>query len=154
MVGLQFIIFLRVANLSTYKVINLKLTHMDPIADMLTRIRNAQLVKKPTVEIPFSKIKWEIVKILEAHKLIKGAEKKGRKDEKFIEVSLKYDDQNSPAIMFLRRVSKPGRRVYIRAKDIFPSRSKLKILSTPKGLLTDREAKKQNVGGEVICEVG
>ncbi len=126
----------------------------DPIADMFNRIKNAQAVLKPTVSIPFSNLKYEIAKILEKEKYIKKIEKKRRKIEKTIEISLKYN-KNIPAIVELRRVSKSGQRIYLpvqkikRVKGGFGSA----IISTSKGLMTNREARKNKLGGEVICEM-
>ncbi|KPJ55688.1 30S ribosomal protein S8 [Parcubacteria bacterium DG_74_2] len=127
---------------------------MDPIVDMFNRIKNAQAVLKPTVNIPFSNLKYEIAKILQKQGYVKKIEKKRRKTKKTIEISLKYD-KNIPAITELRRISKSGQRIYVPVKKI----KKVKggfgsvIISTSKGLMTDREAKKQKIGGEIICEV-
>lgn len=127
---------------------------MDPIADMLTSIRNAQAVLKETVKIPFSKLKFEIAKILEKNAFVEKVEKKGRGIKRIIEIKLKYEDKK-PVISGLKRISKPGQRIYFRAKKIRPVRSGygISIISTSKGLLTDKEVRKQNIGGEVICEV-
>jgi small subunit ribosomal protein S8 len=127
----------------------------DPIADMLTRIRNAQAVKKETVIFPYSKIKWEILNILSKNDYIKGLDKTNKKNKKFIEIILKYDEEEIPRISELKRVSKPSRRVYIHAKDIwfFKKGLGIKVLSTPKGILSDKDAKKLNIGGEVLLEI-
>jgi len=127
----------------------------DPIADMLTRIRNAQAVKKETVVFPYSKIKWEILNVLSKNDYIKGLDKANKKNKKFIEIILKYDEEKAPKISELKRVSKPSRRVYVHAKDIwfFKKGLGIKVLSTPKGILSDKEAKKLNVGGEVLLEI-
>jgi small subunit ribosomal protein S8 len=127
----------------------------DPIADMLTRIRNAQAVKKETVVFPYSKIKWEILNVLSKNDYIKGLDKTNKKNKKFIEIILKYDEEKAPKISELKRVSKPSRRVYVHAKDIwfFKKGLGIKVLSTPKGILSDKEAKKLNVGGEVLLEI-
>ncbi len=127
----------------------------DPIADMLTRIRNAQAVKKETVVFPYSKIKWEILNILSKSGYIKGLDKTNKKNKKFVEIILKYDEEKTPKISELKRVSKPSRRVYVHAKDIwfFKKGLGIKVLSTPKGILSDKEAKKLNVGGEVLLEI-
>jgi len=127
---------------------------MDPIADMLTSIRNAQAVLKETVKIPFSKLKFEIAKILEKNAFVGKAEKKGKGIKRIIEIKLKYEDK-TPVISGLKRISKPGQRIYLRAKEIKPVRSGygISIISTSKGLLTDKEVRKQNIGGEVICEI-
>ena len=127
----------------------------DPIADMLTRIRNAQAVKKETVVFPYSKIKWEILNVLSKNGYIKGLDKTNKKNKKFIEIILKYDKEKTPKIFELKRVSKSSRRVYVQAKDIwfFKKGLGIKVLSTPKGILSDKEAKKLNVGGEVLLEI-
>ncbi|MCP6719600.1 MAG: 30S ribosomal protein S8 [Patescibacteria group bacterium] len=127
---------------------------MDPIADMLTSIRNAQSVSKETVKVPFSKLKFEIAKILEKEGFINKAERKGKKIKKFIEIDLKYEDKTA-VISGLRKVSKPGQRIYISSKEIRPVRSGygISIISTSKGLMTNKKARRQNMGGEVICEI-
>ncbi len=127
----------------------------DPIADMLTRIRNAQAVKKETVIFPYSKIKWEILNILSKNGYIKGLDKTKKKNKKFIEIILKYNEEEIPRISELKRVSKSSRRVYIHAKDIwfFKKGLGIKVLSTPKGILSDKDAKKLNIGGEVLLEI-
>jgi len=128
---------------------------MDVIADMLTRIRNAQAVKKETVSIPYSKLKMEITKILVKEKFLTEAEQKGKKNKKIIDIILAYDSEKNPAINHLVRISKPSRRIYLPFKKIKPVRRGfgLQIISTPKGILTDKEARKEKVGGEVLCEV-
>jgi len=131
----------------------------DPITDMLNRIRNAQAVLKETVSIPFSKLKYEIAKILEREGFIEKAERKGKKEKKFIEIFLKYSEdekgKKNPVILGMKRVSKPGQRIYVKAKEIKASKlgAGIVIISTPKGLMTDKQAKKMKVGGEVICEI-
>ncbi len=127
---------------------------MDPISDMLNRIRNAQLVLKPTVLIPFSNLKFEIAKILEKENFIEKVEKKGRKTKKFVEITLKYENK-IPAISGLKRISKSGQRIYERVGKIRGSRSGfgIRIISTSKGLMANKEARRQKLGGEVICEV-
>lgn len=127
---------------------------MDPISDMLTIIRNAQAVAHPAVSIPFSNLKYEIAKILEREGFVEKVEKKGRKIKKFIEINLKYDGKK-PAISKAKRISKPGQRIYAPYKEI----KKIKggygfaIISTSAGLMTDKEAKKKKLGGEIICEI-
>ncbi|HZI95747.1 MAG TPA: 30S ribosomal protein S8 [Candidatus Paceibacterota bacterium] len=127
----------------------------DPIADMLTRIRNAQAVKKQTVIFPYSKIKWEILNVLSKNGFIKGLDKTNKKNKRFIEIILKYDEEGAPKISELKRVSKSSSRRYTQAKDIwfFKKGLGLRILSTPKGILCDKEAKKLNVGGEILLEI-
>ncbi len=126
----------------------------DPIADMLTRIRNASLVKKDKVVIPFSKLKFEIAKVLLAHNYIASINKKGRKVKKFLELGLSYEN-SAPRIQGLRRISRPGQRAYAKSTDLKSVKSGfgIAVISTPKGILTDKEARKSKVGGEILCEV-
>lgn len=126
----------------------------DPIADMINRIRNAQAVEKETVEIPFSQMKYAIAKILERKNLVKSVEFKGKKTKKVIEISLRYKDKR-PVISGVKRISKPGQRAYASAQNMKKVRGGIgiAIISTSKGLMTDSEAKKENVGGEVLCEI-
>ena len=126
---------------------------IDPISDMLTRIRNANLVKKTEVIIPFSKIKFEVAKILEKEGFVKKVEEI-EKNHKQIKIELKYKDKK-PVIQDLKRISKPGRRIYNGYKKlpkILPSLG-IMIVSTPLGLMTHEEAKEKKIGGEVICEI-
>ena len=128
---------------------------MDPIADMLTSIRNAQAARKETVSVPYSKIKMEIAKVLAKEKFIKEADHKGKKINKIIDIVLNYDSLNRPAITSLKRVSKPSRRIYSPYSKIKKIRQGFgsQILSTPKGILSGKEARREKIGGEVICEV-
>lgn len=125
----------------------------DPISDMLTRIRNANLVRKDEVLIPFSRIKFEIAKILKKEGFVISAEKiKGRFDQ--IKVVLKYKNKE-PVIQNIKRISKPGQRIYYSYRQmpkILPSLG-LWIVSTSRGLMTSPQAKKQKIGGELICEI-
>jgi small subunit ribosomal protein S8 len=129
--------------------------HSDPIADLLTRIRNGVHAHLDAVNVPHSKIKVEIVKILEAEGYVTGHEV--LTDGKFplIKVTLRYDNKRKPLINHIARVSKPGLRVYKPVSDLKPIRSGLatRIISTSAGLMTDREARRRKIGGEVICEV-
>lgn len=126
----------------------------DPITDMLNRIRNAQAVSHPTVDVPFSNLKYEIIKILEKQSFIQKAEKRGRKAKKIIEITLKYDD-GVPAIFGLKRISKSGQRIYVKAKELKPVRRGygIAIISTPEGLMTNKEARKKRLGGEILFEI-
>lgn len=123
---------------------------MDPIANMLTIIRNAQAVNKPTVFVPFSKIKFEIVRVLKENGFIRGCEKKGKKPNKIIEITLNNETQ-----MNIKRISKSGQRVYVKKEEIRPVRQGfgIAILSTSQGIMTNKEARKKGLGGEIICEV-
>ncbi len=130
----------------------------DPIADMLTRIRNALAVRKPEVVLPFSKIKFGIAEILEENGYIKNFEKieKGNNGNNYdeIKIILKYQG-SQPTITSLKRISKPGRRVYA-TKDELPrvlNSLGIAIISTSSGLMTNKEARKHKLGGEVICEI-
>ena len=129
--------------------------HSDPIADLLTRIRNGAQARKITVDCPLSTIKVEVVKILEQEGWIEGHEVV--KEGKFpaLRVKLKYDHRRKPVIHSLKRISKPGLRVYRDTTELQARRGGLTsvILTTSKGLMTDRDARRQGVGGEVICEV-
>lgn len=129
--------------------------HTDPIADLLTRIRNGSSAHKDTVDIPHSKIKVEIVKILEAEGFVAGHEITTETKFPVIRVTLRYDAKRKPLISHIRRVSKPGLRVYKPVDEINPLRNGLttRIMSTSNGLMTDREARRRKIGGEVICEV-
>lgn len=127
---------------------------MDPISDMLIRIKNAQKAGHPSIEIPFSKLKFALAKILEKEKLISVVEEKGKKSAGRIHIILKYN-QGQPAIQDLRRISRPSRRVYLKKENIWPVKQGygIAIISTSKGLMTGKEARKAGLGGEVICEV-
>ena len=123
----------------------------DPIADMLTRIRNAKALSKETVSIPFSKMKYEIIKILIEGGFILKAEKKGKQTNRAIEIEFKKE----PVLSGLKRTSKPGQRIYVGAKDIKKVKGGygMAVISTSQGLMSDKEAKKRKLGGEIICEV-
>jgi small subunit ribosomal protein S8 len=129
----------------------------DPIADLLTRIRNASRARHQRVSVPWSRLKENIVKILIEEGYLKDQKKVraavGGGEE--IVIQLKFDRENRPIIAGLKRVSTPGRRVYVSAKAMAPVRKGLgvHVLSTPKGILVDREAQKARVGGELICSV-
>ena len=127
----------------------------DPIAHMLTKIRNAITVKKAQVDIPSSRMKAVIADILKQEGYIQGYEVVPDKKQGILKIRLKYDDRATCVISHLERVSKPSRRVYV-GKDEVPSvmsGTGVAILSTPKGMMTDRAARKAGVGGEVICYV-
>ncbi|MCX6745031.1 MAG: 30S ribosomal protein S8 [Candidatus Parcubacteria bacterium] len=127
----------------------------DPIADMLTRIRNAQMVKKSEVLVPFSKLKFEIAKILKHENYIGDFEKAEEAKFPQIKIVLKYDENNQPAIQTIQRVSRPGQRVYIGKNKIGDILNKFgfAIISTSAGLMTSKEAKRKGIGGEIICEI-
>jgi len=127
----------------------------DPIADMLTRIRNANIVRHETVEIPASKIKREIAEILKREGFIRDAEYVEDNKQGIIRVFLKYGQNNERVITGLKRISKPGLRVYTKSQDIPRVLGGLgiAIISTSKGLMTDKEARSAKTGGEVLCYV-
>lgn len=127
----------------------------DPIADMLTRIRNAQLAGHANVKVPRSKIKIEVAKILSTEGFIEGFVEDATGPQGEIKVFLKYDGANNGTIRGIRRVSRPSRRVYVGKDEIPRVRNGLgiAILTTPRGVLTDAQARKSGVGGEVICHV-
>ncbi len=134
---------------------------MDPIADMFTRIRNASAVKKTEVVLPMSKLKYEVAKILEKEALIKKAEivpgglagKHTNFDE--LKIYLKYHKNGKPQISSIKKISRPGLKIYV-SKDEIPTvlnNFGIAIISTSKGLMTNKEAKKQRIGGEVLGEI-
>lgn len=126
----------------------------DPIADMLTRIRNAYAVKKETVVVPYSKFKYNLAQVLAKEGFIGEVDKKGRGVNRTLSFTLNYID-GEPTFNNFLRISKPGQRVYAGYRDITHNRRGfgLAILSTPKGLLTDKEARKSKLGGEMLCEI-
>jgi small subunit ribosomal protein S8 len=127
----------------------------DPIADMLTRIRNASKAKLEKVDIPSSKLKLEIAKILKDEGFVKNVKMVKDRRQGVIRVYLKYTDEETPVIQGLRRISRPGCRVYV-GNDRIPKvmgGMGTAILSTPKGVQTGRQAKKDNMGGEVLCHI-
>ncbi|MDM7202872.1 MAG: 30S ribosomal protein S8 [Thermodesulfobacteriaceae bacterium] len=127
----------------------------DPIADMLTRIRNAQRARKKVVVVPASKIKLEIIRILKEEGYIEDDKYIDEKPQAKIEITLRYDEQKRGVIFGIRRVSKGGRRVYMGYKKLPKVLDGLgiAILSTSQGIMTDYEARKRKIGGEVICEI-
>ncbi len=126
----------------------------DPISDMLTRIRNAQAVKKASLALPYSQIKFAIAKILEKEGFIVKALMTTESKFPMIQIDLKYTN-NLPAIQSIQRISRPGRRVYTKSEDLRSILSGLgiSIVSTSNGLMTNKEAHARHLGGEVICEV-
>ena len=127
----------------------------DPIADMLTRIRNANLAMKEQVAMPSSKVKEEIAKLLAAEGYVDGFEVAPAHPGKTLTVSLRYTPNRQRVLQGLRRVSKPGRRLYSSASDLPRVQGGLgvTIVSTSQGLLVDRECRRRKLGGEIICEV-
>ena len=127
----------------------------DPIADMLTRIRNANAVSHPSVEMPSSKLKVALARLLKEEGFISSYEEKVDGKFKTLSIELKYDENNKPVITNLKRVSKPGLRSYCKAKNLPQVLGGLgvAVVSTSKGLLTDRKARKENLGGEVLAYI-
>ncbi len=128
----------------------------DPIADMLTRIRNAIMARQELTDMPYSTVKFSIAKLLKEEGYLKNY--KIYTDEarqKFIKVYLNYDEHNRSVISGLRRVSKPGRRVYVKAEDLGRRKGRLGsgVLSTSRGLMTDKEALGTHVGGELLFRI-
>jgi small subunit ribosomal protein S8 len=126
----------------------------DPLGDLLTRIRNAQRRGKSTVSSPASKLRVHVLEVLQREGYIRGfteVEKEGRRE---LDIELKYYD-GAPVISEIRRISKPGRRVYSPVRELPLVRNGLgiSVLSTPKGVMSDNEARTQNVGGEILCRV-
>lgn len=131
------------------------MSNMDPVSDLLMRIRNAHLAKHDRVDVPSSKLKAEICKILRDEGFIKNYRLVEQQPFPMIRVFLEYDESGEPAITHAKRVSKPGRRVYASVKNIPRVANGLgvSILSTPKGVMSDSDARDQNVGGEVLCRI-
>ncbi len=127
----------------------------DPIADMLTRIRNAQKAKLDSVDIPGSKLKTEMAKVLKAEGFIKNYKFVRDAKQGVLRIYLKYTDDRKGIIYGLKRISKPSRRVYIRSNEIKPvlNGMGISILSTSKGIMTDKAAIGRNLGGEILCDI-
>ena len=127
----------------------------DPIADFIIRLKNASAVGKASVEVPYSKLKHAIAEALKRAEFIEDFEKHGKGVKKTLKVTLKYLEDGTPRIQLAKRISKPGRRLYQSAKEIRPFKYGygIRVYTTPKGILTDKEAKKENVGGEILFEM-
>ena len=126
----------------------------DPIADMLTRIRNAQQARHDSVAVPASKIKGEIARILKNEGFIRDYELP-KEEERDIKVHLRYSGKREPVVTGLKRISKPGLRIYAKSKDMprILGGLGIAIVSTPQGLMTATDARRANVGGEILCYV-
>jgi small subunit ribosomal protein S8 len=131
------------------------MTMTDPVADMITRIRNAIVASYDTVEVPSSKIKINIVKVLKFEGYIRNYKIVGDSKQDIIVIYLKYNEDKSPVIKGLKKISKPSCRIYSRCKKIPRVLDGLgiNIISTSKGVMTDREARRMGTGGEIICSV-
>jgi small subunit ribosomal protein S8 len=127
----------------------------DPIADLLTRIRNGAQARKEQVDVPWSKVKTHLVEVLTAEGYLKEYSIVEQDGHRVLRVWLRYDAQNRPVITGLKRISRPSLRVYVGADEIPAIRGGLgvNIISTPAGILADREARKRHVGGELVCSV-
>ena len=131
------------------------MTMTDPIADMLTRIRNSLRASQELVNIPSSKLKINVAKVLKTEGYIRNFRLISDGQRKFIRIFLKYDKDGVPVIEGIKRISKPSRRTYAgsdKIPDVLNGYG-IGIISTSKGLMTDREARKRNIGGEIICSV-
>jgi small subunit ribosomal protein S8 len=130
---------------------------MDPIADMLTKIRNASLRGHEYVDVAFSNMKYSIAKILKDEGYVRGVKTfVDEKKRRFIKIYMAYNEEGKSVISELKKISKPGRRVYVKVKDVKALKRNplaVMVLSTPKGIMTDREALEKNVGGEAILLV-
>ena len=128
---------------------------MDPISNMLTTIRNAQAVQHESAKIPHSKVLLAILEILKREEWIQNVEVKKREEKKWLIITFAYEENGTPVIRGLKRISKPGKRIYTKASGIPRVRNKygMAILSTPQGIITGEEARKRKVGGEILCEI-
>ncbi len=127
----------------------------DPIADLLTRIRNGNQARKERVDVPWSRTKESLARVLVAEGFLRDYAVVGDGVRKVLRVVLKYDDQRRPVITGLKRVSRPSLRIYVGKQNIPAVRGGLgiNVLSTPDGILVDRDAKQRGVGGELLCSV-
>lgn len=127
----------------------------DPIADMLTRIRNAVRVERPFVDVPLSRVKRGVAEVLKREGYIWDFQEVEGEPSKQLRIELKYGPNGERVIQQIRRVSKPGRRVYSKSQDLRPILNGLGIciISTSSGVVSDREARQKKIGGEVLCEV-
>ena len=127
----------------------------DPVADFLTRVRNAMQARHPKVDVPASNLKTEIARILKEEGYIMNFKVAEEGVKRTIKIYLKYGSNNSPVISTIERVSRPGCRVYVGQTDIprVLGGMGINILTTPKGLMTGKRARKEHVGGEILCEV-
>lgn len=127
----------------------------DPVADFINQIKNAGAVGKATVSIPLSNMKAAIAQVLKQEGYIRSFEKRGKKVQKTIEVELSYLENGKPKIQGVKRISKPGRRLYKSTKEIVPVRygHGMIVMSTPKGIMSGSQARKESVGGEALFEI-
>jgi small subunit ribosomal protein S8 len=127
----------------------------DPIADMLTRIRNSVMIRAEKVDIPASKMKLEIAKIMKEEGFIRAYKILKDKKQGILRVTLKYAPDNEPVISGIKKISKPGRRVYVSHETVpmVMGGVGISVLTTSKGLMSDRTCRRENVGGEVLCYI-
>lgn len=127
----------------------------DPIGDFIIRIKNASRVKKPSVSVPFSNMKFAIAGVLNAKGFIGKFEKKSRGKAEYLNIELLYGEDGRPSVSDVKRISKPGRRIYEKSKNIkkFKRGFGLSVFSTPRGIMADMDAKKANLGGEFLFNV-
>ncbi len=127
----------------------------DPIGDFIIRIKNAGMVRKPSVSVPFSKMKFAIAEVLKAKGFLGKFEKKTKGNVNYLYAELLYSEDGKPFISEVSRISKPGRRIYEKSKNIkkFRRGFGLSVFSTPKGVMADMDAKKANLGGEFLFNV-
>ena len=126
----------------------------DPIADLINRLKTAQMAKLASLSVPFSNVKFAIMELLFREGYVSKVEKRGKKVKKYIDIDLKYEE-GKPEIRGVKRLSKPSHRVYLKVSDIKPVKygHGLIVLSTPKGILTGREAIKEKMGGEALLTI-
>ncbi|MDO8514282.1 MAG: 30S ribosomal protein S8 [bacterium] len=127
----------------------------DPIGDFIISLKNAGAIKKTSVSVPYSAFKMAVAEKLKDAGYVAGVEKKGKKVRKTLDVVLKYNAEGEHAINGVKRISKPGRRMYKSTREILPVRygHGALVLSTPRGVMTDKEARKEKVGGEALFEI-
>lgn len=123
--------------------------------DLLTKIKNAQAVKKESVKLPYSEMDFVIAELLTKHKFVEGASKKGRAPKRVLEVKLRYDKEGVPAVQGVNVLSRPSRRLYAGYKDLRPVRQGygLLIISTPKGIMDGKSARQQKLGGQLLFQI-
>ncbi len=127
----------------------------DPIRDCISRIKNASLTRKESIVVPFSKLKLAVAELLSAKGYIGAVSKKTKGSAKFLNVTLLYRQDGAPVVSDVKRVSKPGRRLYAKSKEIkkFRRGFGLSVFSTPEGIMADMDAKKDNLGGEYLFNI-
>lgn len=128
---------------------------VDPISNLINKLKNASLAGLSTISVPQSKFVESVVTLLKSEGFIKDFSKKGKKTIKTLEIELAYDEDNKPRITDVARVSKFSKRVYIGSKEVKPVRNGfgIQVISSPKGIITDKTAKKENLGGELLFKI-